>query len=586
MKVLRNKPVVILLLITIVVLTCIYAFLRIPSTEGFNPSDDGVILAQSYRIINGEVPHRDFISIRPVGSAVMHSVHFFSPLPLELSARWLVLLEYLIGALFISFILAGSWFRGLRKSLFLLTICGSVILMFILNQNHYNLFPWTTIDALFWFSLALFGWYKLKNNPAGKHLGWQIMILFGVTASMLCRQTFALPGLLLAIRMVIWKINLGHENWVKVIRGMVPAFILGPLPGWIYVLMLTITRSWTDFIQQLSGRTELWETGVLKFSHTFWDSPLLILFGLALVTGLIKMWKSESGKSTRWIDLAIMIQKFTSFLVKVVLAFAVFLKPEFLFAISFAFFWLLILDIFLIYLSDRQLPRWIRPVVWILFLAWTSAISLGDNAPVFATGWLAGTAMLMQIKDFWDRIYRNARPYQWIAAGIFIPLLLILSLVVQRRVNYRDLPASELNCKGGEVFSGLAGVDLSKGIFDYLMEIKRIYKETGIPRDRFVVWPNNAIIYPLMGSKNPFPLDWMQSAEFVGNEKRIMDSMRKILSGKDLVILVEKMNVKWMASQQMPVDKLSPDYEYLQLLDSLAEPVSMESSFFRVYRTK
>jgi hypothetical protein len=46
------------------------------------------------------------------------------------------------------------------------------------------------------------------------------------------------------------------------------------------------------------------------------------------------------------------------------------------------------------------------------------------------------------------------------------------------------------------------------------------------------------------------------------------------------------MNVKWMASQQMPVDKLSPDYEYLQLLDSLAEPVSMESSFFRVYRTK
>ena len=586
MKVLRNRPVIILLLITIVTLMSICAIVRIPSTEGFNPSDDGVILAQSYRILNGEIPHRDFVSIRPAGSAAMHMIHFFSPLPLELSSRWMVLMEYLFGSVFITLILAGSWFRGLKKSLFLLTICGSVVLMFVLNQNHYNLFPWTTIDALFWFSLALYGWYRLKNNPAGSHMGWQILILFGATASLLCRQTFVLPALLLVVRMLVWEINLTRGNRLKVIWGIFPALIIGPLPGWIYAGVLTLTGSWTDFIRQLSGRTELWETGVAKFSTAFWHSPLLILFGLALITGLVKVWKSESGKNSYWIDLAIMIQKAISFLAKAALAFAVFLKPDFLFAISFAFFWLLLLDIYLIYLNDRRLPRWTRPVGWILLIAWTGAISLGDNAPVFTTGWLAGTAMLMQIKDFWDRIYRNARPYQWIAAGILVPSLLILSLVVQRRVNYRDLPADKLVCSGGDVFPGLAGVDLSKDMSDYLLEIKRIYQQSGIPRDRFAVWPNNALIYPLMGSGNPFPLDWMQSAEFVGNEKRMEESICKILKTKDLVILVERMNVKWISSGQVPVDSHAADYQYLQLLDSLAKPVNLESRFFKVYRTK
>lgn len=42
------------------------------SPLGFNPTDDGFVLAMSRRLLEGEVPHRDFISIRPVASAVFH----------------------------------------------------------------------------------------------------------------------------------------------------------------------------------------------------------------------------------------------------------------------------------------------------------------------------------------------------------------------------------------------------------------------------------------------------------------------------------------------------------------------------------
>ena len=586
MRFLKNRPVTLLIVSIALIIIGIYAILRIPSTEGFNPSDDGVILAQSYRILNGEVPHRDFISIRPAGSAILHIIHFFSPLPLEISARWLVLTEYLIYSIFITFLLAGSWFKGLRKARYRLLVSGSVLVMFILNQNHYNLFPWTTIDSLFWFSLALFSWYKLKMCLPGKHLRWQILVLFAVTCSLLCRQTFALPGGLLMVRMIVWEISRSERHWLRVLWSLVPAMVIGLLPGWLYAGVLTYTGAWPDFLQQMTGRTELWETGVVRFSHTFWHSPLLILFGLAIITGLIKTWSKESGRETYRIDMVIMIQKSVSMALKTVLIFTVFIKPELLFAISFAFFWILILDIFLIYLHDGYLPRWIRPAFWILLVAWTSAISLGDNAPVFALGWLAGTAILMQIKDFRNRVYRNVRLYQLMAAGILIPALFILSLVVQPRVNYRDKPVRQLTQEGGDIFPGLAGVRISGEMSEYLSDMKRLYFEFGSPEGRFAVWPNNALIYPLLGSRNPFLLDWMQSAEFAGNEKRVMESTRNTLRTMDLIILVEKVNVKWIATDQVPVDARSADYPYLPLLDTFAHPEIAGSKWFKVYRTK
>ena len=42
------------------------------SALGFNPTDDGFTLAYSRRIIEGEIPHRDFMMLRPFLSPVLH----------------------------------------------------------------------------------------------------------------------------------------------------------------------------------------------------------------------------------------------------------------------------------------------------------------------------------------------------------------------------------------------------------------------------------------------------------------------------------------------------------------------------------
>lgn len=586
MKVLQSRPVTLLITLMTLIIIGVYAVLRIPSKEGFNPSDDGVVLAQSYRIIKGEVPHRDFISIRPAGSAIMHAVHFVSPLPLELSARWMVLIEYLLYSIFVTLILIGSWFSGLRRQYYYVLFSGSVLLMFILNQNHYNLFPWTTIDALFWFSLALYAWFRLKGNPSRFHLGWQILVFLGVSGSVLCRQTFALPGILLVARLFFWEFWQSGEQRRATSLRLVSAVILGFLPGWLYAGMLTYTGSWPDFFMQMTGRTELWQTGVVRFYAFFWHSPLPVMFGIGTLMGLIRIWNSESGKDNSIIDLFILILKLVSLLIKTVLVFAVFFRPDSLFSISLAFFWILILDIFLVYLHEGQIPKWIHPAFWVLLAAWTSAISLGDNAPVFALGWLAGTAILVQIKDFWTRFYRRVKNYQLAVSGLLIVFLFVLSVVVQSQKNYRDLPSGQLTHKGEEVFPELSGIRLSQGMFDYLSEIERLYRDFGSPKGRFVVWPNNALLYPLLDSRNPFPLDWMQAAEFAGNEQRVMEITREIMAKEDLYILVEKNNVKWIASDTIPVDHLSDDYPYLRLLDTLARQVSSAGNRFNVYRTK
>ena len=58
----------------VLVTSFVLIFHLIFSKYGFNPTDDGHVLAHAKRILNGEIPHRDFISIRPAMSSFLHSI--------------------------------------------------------------------------------------------------------------------------------------------------------------------------------------------------------------------------------------------------------------------------------------------------------------------------------------------------------------------------------------------------------------------------------------------------------------------------------------------------------------------------------
>jgi hypothetical protein len=360
----------------------LHAIFQIPQSEGYNPSDDGVILAQAFRILNGQIPHVDFISIRPVGSAVFHSISLMLPFPIETTARWITLFEYLIIAILWSNIL----FRVLPQkvqSTFTLILLSTLV--FVLTENFYNLFPWTTIDALFFFSMGFFVyqyWAQQSLSRAGHFMRYSLIVFF-IGYAALCRQTFALPTLLLAL-------FAGFESVKnKRLWAFVSGAFLGLWPYILYLIILLKNNGLTNFYDQLTGRTELWQTGFLKFGHQFWTNPASLVFLAAIILLLIFRFfypRIEGGITKRW-QVGISLSLTFVFLL---FLFAIFIDRDHLFNYSFSLFGLLVSALFLFPLFSLRISGPHSIFLWILFIAWTAAISLGDNSPVFAIGLLGG----------------------------------------------------------------------------------------------------------------------------------------------------------------------------------------------------
>ncbi|OFY51352.1 MAG: hypothetical protein A2X22_07775 [Bacteroidetes bacterium GWF2_49_14] len=579
MKKLQNSGYALPAILVALAVVTLYAVFRIPGGEGFNPSDDGVILAQSWRILQGEIPHLDFISLRPAGSGYMHVLDYFLPGPLEISSRWLVLIEYIIYSLLIAVFLMREMFGPLRNRNQAWLMASVGLISVVLNINHYNLFAWTTIDALFWMSVALFAWSRNKDSEPGHGHGWLFLAVSGSVMAALCRQTFALPVLvlLLAVSYRLLKLR-SRMGWLAAASGLIP--------GVAYLAMILATGSLSDFVSQMTGRTEVWETGFVNFAGSFWNSPVSGLLFLALFTRLVYIWYIETSRKTDIIMSIINTQKYVIIITQIIVCFLIFIWPERLFHLSYTLFWLLIVSLVLINCGVDKPRKANRAALWILLVAWTSSISLGDNAPVFATGLLATATLLLILRDLIPALAGKPGSRMLLAGMVLLPVLVSVSVYAQKENNYRDLPSRELTADGATVFEDLKSIRLNPGVHSYLGEIVRIYKDRGSPQGRFAVWPNNPLVYRFLGSPDPFPLDWMQQPEFAGNEDRLMREVEDLLRSRKLVILVEKYNSKWIAREKIPLSPESPDYPYLRLLDSAATELTMESPWFRVYSTK
>src|SRR5512137_1152907 len=141
-------PVVTILFLILAPLTAHLMF----SSLGFNPTDDGFTLAYSRRILAGQVPHRDFIIIRPFLSPLFH-VPFvlFGGDNTYLLSRAFVWLQFACMAW------AGVYIidKKIRLSLSNLEkICIALISMAV-SAHTFRTMAWHTIDGLFFTSLGL-----------------------------------------------------------------------------------------------------------------------------------------------------------------------------------------------------------------------------------------------------------------------------------------------------------------------------------------------------------------------------------------------------------------------------------------------
>jgi hypothetical protein len=545
--------------------------------EGFNPSDDGVIIAQSYRLIHGEIPHKDFVSIRPVGSGLIHCFHFFSPGSLMQSMRFFVVLQYFLIALLISLVIKNLYQNDFSREIHWLQFSTLFLFGFIVSILDYNLFPWTTIDAICCSLLA----FTILLFNSNKKVLLQVIALMFVSLAVLTRQSFAL----LAIGMFAWVFvsNLRRNKAIKAFA----IILVGGLPLVLYFLFLLAHHAVFDFVAQMTGRTELVETGVLQYGKYFfhsWSLPLhVIIWGLF---GLRIFIRNPQSKLQLWLNSKAYILSSIILVYMLGLLFYHFLDyQQDIYRLPFELFWLLIDVSLLAWISVKLSQRSFYSALFVLLLAWTSSISLGDNSPVFAAGIIASMVIYMslcilKIKFDGTKFTKASR----VVGLVAVIALFVSAYFAQENWNYRDLPSKQLHFPLSQVDDDFGNTLTNNITGAYYAELKNIYTHLPNALNHTVVLPNNAMFYPMFQTRNPMPIDWMQPAEYVGQERRVFQSLSELCHSHGYYFIIDKIDSKQMAFKHEPLDY--KNYPYMDTIFTYCKLVPIQSDYFMVYQSE
>src|SRR3954466_13795690 len=122
------------------------------SWMGFTPTDEGFTLANSRRILDGQIPHRDFIIIRPFISPLIHVpfVLFGGDYTFWLSRLFVWFQLATISWLWVSVINRMMKFPfSVTNKVFISLIC------FAATTHTKHITAWNTIDGLFLIAVGL-----------------------------------------------------------------------------------------------------------------------------------------------------------------------------------------------------------------------------------------------------------------------------------------------------------------------------------------------------------------------------------------------------------------------------------------------
>jgi len=159
--------------------------------------------------------------------------------------------------------------------------------------------------------------------------------------------------------------------------------------------------------------------------------------------------------------------------------------------------------------------------------------------------------------------------------------LFLISIWGQENTNYRELPSSNLTENLGGLFPEFGNIKTNPTTYKYYSDFKKLYDSNPKIHGHFVLLPNNAAIYALLESPNPFPLDWMQKDEYVGAENQLFNKLENILENEKVYIFIDRFNSKEMATKIFEIN--SDYYSYMKIIKEKCRKVKTGSKFFDVY---
>lgn len=499
------------------------------SRFGFVPMDDGFILAQSRRILDGQVPHRDFISIRPVGSAILHTAD------LALGGAHAFLLSrlfYWVQAAttcwcWLEIVLGRS---STRPSL--LGVAPLIPLSFMLTTHAFWPMAWHTVDGVWLASLGLLA-------CMGPSQRWRLAGYVLVGAGVTCKQNF-LPMLPL----VVLANGDARRPW---------AWLAVLAPAVLYVGVISGLGGAGDLRQQLFAFSGLMGPGVEQYLKVLgWPTGLIVGAAASLVAARgarEEVPTAGFGSAFAW----------GGFLVLLVAVGAIGWSLDasrFLYVDRMSFTLLGCLCGFVLANARRfTAAPLVTSAALLAALGWCSSISYGYQSPAHVAGPMAIVLLL-------------AGPAGSLRAGgsssriVMAVLLWIVTLVVSghwwsaRRDHLpNEATAPLLTHRLDGVLAGADGIMASPNTFAVLADLRDLVRRLdGRPYAVVVDAPG---WWAGSEQRNPLLSDWPQNIELCNLELQDRFSAHAVSLRGRVVFIVQKVQMSTLAEKFVPVGNLN-----------------------------
>jgi hypothetical protein len=463
---------------------------------GFNPTDEGFVNGVAYRVLQGEIPHRDFIWARPVGSAYLHAAELLLPSPGLMTSRAIALAEIIGYSVLLAALAIRRWHWewGLAE-------VGIVVVSILVNLNTMPLMAWPTIDG----ALLVAGGAVVLQAGLDRdrpRLVFAAFVFLG--AAMTMKQSF-------------WPAPFFGMMWVLLVsgHGVLPRRVITALLGTVlipglYVAGVAVADGLDEMLVQLGSAKAVIGIELI----TLVRDPLRTA-GLCTLVG-VGAWLAPHPKTPAVLRAAI-----PAVVALAVAAIVATMGLDLVGEWAIMLWWLVVTATAVRSIRNRH-ADWAG--LALIALGWMVSLSYGLASPALVGGSLGAFLVLRCIQDVESEATDDsmARAGRVVAATLLV-LICTPTFVSERRTEiYRDRPAVELTASLDAVDDDFAGVVTNPITASYLEQLVECVHDH--PADEVAVLPDNPAIYPYLELSNPFPADWIIPLDIIGSEGRFVEA--------------------------------------------------------------
>lgn len=511
---------------------CFYAF------WSYHPSDDGVVLAMAWRVANGEVPFRDFISMRPPLSAYLHSLWLLLPWGSEfLAARLGFFVQVSLT------VLLPVWW-ALGRSLVKVSMASLCLVAFFwfLAIHIFPPMPWPTVDGVMFGYIGLFCWLLAVPRPAGQAYKLAMHFTAGLCffLAALCKQNFiVLPVwyLCCSALLLIWQWRKQGRFSGQMAYEGVAVLLSVLLPAGVFIWLLHAAGALTQFHEQVILAHVHRYLGMYGFTTYYPGLKKLLLAVLLIIGAGLAGWFFPRVR--RILPITIMAAGLLGLTGLVVYSVLIYPDPYERIAMGAKWaLWLVLAAAALLVLrvhreGGKDLVLLLVLISGVALLGWSASLSIGWNNPLLGLGG-GGVILAMALQGM-----TSTKGERGLVDVLSLGCALIVGasfLIFNYQHPYMDQPRSELTHDLGRIYPRFGLLYTNEQNYTRHAALASLSRELAQshPQSRLAVVGEFPLFHYLSGTRNPTSIDWWNPWEYLGMEDRLQ---RELLRPGLLIIL-------------------------------------------------